>query len=57
VHWCLLQVGRSSLIVLVLAGFFIVACGLTYYITVGSVMQVVRHPQGAGAVGKVCAAT
>eukprot|EP00775_Hariotina_reticulata_P001221 gene1221-1560_t len=52
IDWLVQKVGRSSLIVLVLAGFFIVACGLTYYITAQSVAQVVQHPQGAGAVGK-----
>eukprot|EP00879_Flechtneria_rotunda_P001978 GHRR01002153.1.p1 GENE.GHRR01002153.1~~GHRR01002153.1.p1 ORF type:complete len:776 (+),score=239.30 GHRR01002153.1:136-2463(+) len=52
--WVVKRLGRSSLVVAVLAGFFVVACGLTYYITAVSLKEVAADAVGTMIPGKIC---
>jgi uncharacterized membrane protein YfcA len=47
-------VGRASLVVVLLSGFFCVACALTIYIAATGVVGVVRHPERLTAGGSIC---
>lgn len=50
------KVGRSSIIVVVLACFFMVACVLTCFIMITSLQHVAIHPAELWVVGHVCQA-
>jgi uncharacterized membrane protein YfcA len=46
--------GRASIVVVVLSGFFCIACALTYFILVRDLMQLAQHPEMLRAMGKLC---
>lgn len=49
------KLGRSGLVVMVLAGFFVIACGLTYYVAADSLRRVVAvGVVAATRPGRVC---
>lgn len=54
IDWVVKKLGRSSVVVIVLAAFFVVACGLTYYICIDSLKVVAADPVGATVPGKIC---
>ena len=54
IDWVVKKVGRSSMVVLVLAAFFIVATCLSIYTLSGAARAVVTHPELLGKLGKIC---
>lgn len=52
--WVIKKLGRSSVVVIVLAAFFVVACGLTFYISIDSLEDVAADPVGATVPGRIC---
>lgn len=54
IDWLVRKVGRSSMVVLVLAAFFIVATCLSIYTMAGAVKAVATTPELLGRLGKIC---
>jgi hypothetical protein len=50
-------VGRSSLVVLVLSGFFLCASSLSVYSLARAAQRVAHHPELLGRVGRICPAS
>ena len=48
------SLGRASIVVVVLSGFFCIACALTYFILIRDLVQVAHHPEMLSAMGKLC---
>eukprot|EP00878_Enallax_costatus_P010013 GHUV01010452.1.p1 GENE.GHUV01010452.1~~GHUV01010452.1.p1 ORF type:complete len:687 (+),score=222.48 GHUV01010452.1:318-2378(+) len=55
IDWVVKKLGRSSVVVIVLAAFFVVACALTFYIVIRSLRLVAADPVGTTVPGRVCA--
>ena len=54
IDWLVKKVGRSSMVVLVLAAFFIVATCLSIYTLAGAAKAVAANPQLLGKLGRIC---
>lgn len=54
IDWVVKKLGRSSVVVIVLAAFFVVACLLTLYVLIDSLTKVAADPVGASVPGRIC---
>jgi len=54
IDWLVKKVGRSSMVVLVLAVFFIVATCLSIFTMAKAAHAVVQNPALLGTLGKIC---